>query len=69
MILILRLKKGELVAIFGETGKGKSTLDVFWDFTKKFTGEILVNNNSTNSEEYKVLLQGNASYIPQKPFF
>ena len=65
-----KIKKGELVALFGETGKGKSTfLDVFLGFHKKFTGEILVNNNSTNSEEYKVLLQGNASYIPQKPFF
>ena len=30
-----KIKKGELVALFGETGKGKSTfLDVFWDFTK-----------------------------------
>ncbi len=65
-----KINKGELVALFGETGKGKSTfLDVFLGFHKKFTGNILINNNLINPENYKELLQGNASYVPQKPFF
>ena len=65
-----KINKGELVALFGETGKGKSTfLDVFLGFHKNFTGEIFINNNSIDTEQYKGMLQGNASYIPQKPFF
>ena len=65
-----KINKGELVALFGETGKGKSTfLDVFLGFHKKFTGNILINNNLISPENYKEVLQGNASYIPQKPFF
>ena len=65
-----KINKGELVALFGETGKGKSTfLDVFLGFHKKFTGNILINNDLINPENYKELLQGNASYVPQKPFF
>ena len=54
----LKIKKGELVAIIGKIGSGKST------FLKSLLGEILYKEN----ENFTFLVNENLAYVAQKPW-
>jgi len=64
-----KIEQGEFIGIHGDTGKGKSTLiDIVLGFHKNFDGEIFLNNKKINHDDYRIFLQSNVSYVPQKPF-
>ncbi len=61
----LTVKKGEKIAITGETGSGKSTLaDLIIGLLKPDTGEILIDDIMLNNKNIKSW-RNKAGYIPQ----
>ena len=61
-----KIKSGELVALIGESGSGKSTiLALILGFIKPTFGEILLNSKSNYCDNY---FENNCSYSPQTPF-
>ncbi len=65
--LNLDIKKGETVAIIGESGLGKSTLiEIMCGFLEPQTGAVLIDDKNLNefSTEWKKLI----GYVPQQTF-
>jgi ABC-type multidrug transport system fused ATPase/permease subunit len=61
-----KVKKGEKIAIIGETGSGKSTLlDIILGLLEPSKGEVVVNSASLLSS---LDLSRFYSYVPQQPF-
>jgi len=66
--LNLKINKGEVVAIVGETGSGKSTIiNLLMQFYKIKNGEILINNESIYNYSLNSYYD-NISLIPQEPY-
>ena len=61
-----KINAGELVALIGESGSGKSTvLSLILGFIKPTSGEIILNSKSHYCDNY---FESNCSYSPQTPF-
>lgn len=66
--LNLKINKGEVVAIVGETGSGKTTIiNLLMQFYKIKNGEILINNESIYNYNLNSYYD-NISLIPQEPY-
>ena len=64
----LQIKKGNLVAIIGDSGAGKSTfLNLVSGLVKNYEGKILIDNH--NISTLKSLWTKRVAYISQDPFF
>lgn len=63
--LNLKIKKGELIALIGETGSGKSTLiDLLLGFQKPSRGKILLDNKDLSKNSLSKLI----GYVPQNVY-
>jgi len=66
--LSLRIKKGEIIAITGASGQGKSTLiKLILGFYPLKEGQIYVNNKKVNEENIKKI-RDEIAYVPQDTF-
>jgi len=69
--LSLKVKKGDRVAIMGESGAGKSTiLDLMLGMTRPEKGEILYNNKDVwQDDQFRIRLRSCIGYVEQSPYF
>jgi len=63
-----KIAKGELIAIVGESGVGKSTLlNLISGLVKNYEGDILIDNH--NIKELRSIWTNRVAFISQNPFF
>lgn len=63
----LKINKGEKIAIFGESGSGKSTfIDILLGFVRPKSGKIEVNGDNENMSNFS---RDDFAYVPQKIYF
>ena len=63
-----KIAKGELIAIVGESGVGKSTLlNLISGLVKNYEGDILIDNH--NIKELRSIWTNRVTFISQNPFF
>lgn len=66
--LNLKAKNGELTAILGANGVGKSTLlKAIYGFLKPHSGQVLLNDRDVTGTQTHRLIDLGISYIPQQP--
>lgn len=64
----LSIKKGEIIGLIGDSGKGKSTLlNIISTLIKPNSGTILCDDKNINETNKKAFLQ-NIAYVSQAPF-